>query len=78
MKNSAFFTLPHHLSYKPRYSSPALPLRISVVGDSRRRVFISPFFATPPFFILGLRCSFIPNVRHTTKPFFTRNPQIHQ
>ncbi|KAJ8588795.1 hypothetical protein M405DRAFT_819075 [Rhizopogon salebrosus TDB-379] len=49
MKNSAF-SLPHHLSYKPRYSFSALPLRISVVGGFRRRVLIPHFFATHPFF----------------------------
>ncbi|KAJ8592488.1 hypothetical protein M405DRAFT_931458 [Rhizopogon salebrosus TDB-379] len=47
---------PHHLSYKPRYSSPALPLRISVVGGSRRRVFISPFFATLHSSELHVQC----------------------
>jgi hypothetical protein len=54
MKNSAFFSLPHHPWYKPCYSFSALPLRISVVnlqvGGFRRRVFIPHLFATHPFF----------------------------
>ncbi|KAJ8588799.1 hypothetical protein M405DRAFT_236758 [Rhizopogon salebrosus TDB-379] len=78
MKNSAFFSFPHHLSYKPRYSSPSPPLRISVVGGiwipSSR--FYLPFLCHPPFFTLGFRSSFTRNVRHTIKPFFTLNPHI--
>ncbi|KAJ8589609.1 hypothetical protein M405DRAFT_817690, partial [Rhizopogon salebrosus TDB-379] len=49
MKNSAFFSLPHHLSYKPCYSFSSLPLRISVVNLLLASVvaFLSPISLPP-------------------------------
>jgi hypothetical protein len=46
MKNSTFFSLTHHLSYKPRYSSPTLPLHLTCWWLPSSRFYL-PFLCHP-------------------------------